>query len=174
MRKPNGFTLIEVMLGAVLISLFVLGISSLFSYSANYQARQTLSNSISQIRTQIENSLANDSVWQATVADSINQNLACLKTGTTCAAMQSNPDDPNGFGFYLKNADRTALTNSIGFTADGTLCTAPNPSCTIQLKLTWLAQCTATYDVKCVQPLIAVRGVLFDDAKLGGPVFKSF
>ena len=144
MTSNRGFTLIEVLAGALILSV-ALAIS--ISYlQLNFSSRFNfgLVNEAQSIRVLVNDALQNDLSWYQTVQAATNTTMQCLKNGTDCRSA--------GGAFALYDSagnlifDSTLATN--GYTAEGVPCstfnsTSGNSACPIRVSLNWQPACPA-------------------------------
>jgi type II secretory pathway pseudopilin PulG len=133
-----------------MIAIAIIAISALALITSLLSARRDLNHvqintTMNLVRMQILSHMKNDSAWKATVDDTTNSSLNCIRTNTSCAVATTRPfklNDSSGSLIY------DSTLPSSGFGMNGVSCSTYNDllgsdNCPIRVDLSWEPECTA-------------------------------
>lgn len=155
LKNEKGFSLVEVLVAIGISGLVILGTSSIFVDSAKTEAGQARQLWIADRRMEFQGLIRSATSWN-TVLDN-NPSMACIKTGTSCAAFSN----LQPLKLTVDNIVLDGASNTTGMTNKGTFCNTfdsvnGNSSCPVGIRLNWVALCD---DANCLhaQPKIIVK-----------------
>jgi type II secretory pathway pseudopilin PulG len=178
--KNSGFSLIEVMVLVVIMSLIGLGTSTLISNMYNQERRNNVKSVAEQIRFNLETILSNDTAWSHTVTNNTAK-FACLRDNATAPC--NNLVDINDFDVYNADGNLYYQGNSAsgGFDFNGEPCNTFNGAigsgdslCPFRYNLSWNAECNGAGT--CFEPNVRIFGELVynpADAGIAGTSFNT-
>jgi prepilin-type N-terminal cleavage/methylation domain-containing protein len=173
--NKQGFTLVESLIGVVLLGILMTSAMTIMSDLSLWQKRVELSFDYSSLRNQIVNQLIDYRAWSNTVKAPINTIYTCFLNQDHMAAADRDCTGQTGTVniFDLANTQVFDFKNaSFGFTLKGEPCTtfsatagAGNFNCPLRLNLTSEPMCDATLPT-CENPLVKLTGqFVFNGAK---------
>jgi type II secretory pathway pseudopilin PulG len=178
-NNPLGFSLAEIMVVVLILSLIGLGAANLTNTMFSQQRRGNMRAVAQIIAVNLEGVLQNDTAWLNTinVTPANNAKLGCLRKPPT-GPCTNTPVANGGPGpiqdFEVRNPDGTLYFDgnlaTAGFDASGEPClpgnnfvappAAGNSNCPFRYELEWTAECPATSPLSCNNPQVIIRGVL--------------
>ena len=172
---PNGFTLVEVLIGTVIVCTMAMSIVYVTTISSSQQQVSKLTAFLSQQRSMLQNTINNDYAWQQTTQNDATGLLKCSSTSAGCANLAATGASYNLTLFDASGAQVFASTSSQEAGAAGNAVTTPTSGfglngepcasatthapCAIGLLMQWKPLCAAaTIDPNCTRPFIQVTG----------------
>lgn len=162
-ERPSGMSLIEVLMGTVILSIIGTAFSHQSASALKQQHQSNTTFNAELIRRMIVTHLNDREAWQKTISDSpYNTNLECLHRRTSCL--------DKGGSFRLRDRANNIVydpTNrNAGFSNGMQPCDAfdeanGNDACPLRLELKWTPVCTGS----CVSPLVKVTGTFIYKSK---------
>ncbi len=172
MKKPGGFSLLEIMVVVGIGSIMALGFGKLLAWTAELQTQALEQAALDGFKQNIMKNLANESSWGNTLTANQAGATKCLWDGTPCT-------DSGAFGgaplanqlIELRDSANTVIFDARqatnGLTAQGTPCVgytaAGNDLCPYRYQLTWSALCNPAAPPAgdgCVAPQVSISAVL--------------
>lgn len=175
-RNKKGFSILEVLIAAGLLSIISLGIITMLENMTLDQKRVQVLTTLRDLKSKIEFAIKDQNSWVNTVQDgALNDpanpgagGWACLRNTAACTVAFAAPGNPPKL--ILKDAANNTLYNLLswtdttgnGFTETGLPCTGfdsgagtGNDSCPISYRLVYIFKCAGAA-ASCVDPQIRV------------------
>ena len=153
-----GFTIVEFLIGISVSSILLAAAASAFAMFAESAQSVKTNQSLIQFKGQIVREILNPASLMATIADSSNTSMLCLKQGTDCSGVTKASlrlNDSHGKLLF------DSISASSGLDQNGALCSgfsqaSPNGACPYRYELTWKPLCSST---PCINPPIQISGI---------------
>jgi hypothetical protein len=163
MELQFGMTLVELLISLGLVSISLVGVSTLYFSTLKSKGTVDPFASINQKRSEIIALVRNKSAMKLTVMDPVNTGFECLRDKINNPGMiLSCPPDTSGRILHLRDPSGNLaldLTGNRGFTDKGVDCDEFGTSthCNFRFNLFWNLRCVGD---KCLAPDYIVRGTL--------------
>lgn len=172
LRRKNGFSLVEVMVAIGIISIIVLVAAGVLESVTDLKTRVAKVAGLFGVPGEIRVCINDEESWRATIADTANPSMACLRDRRPCnpATIGSayirlsrviNNAAGRSVGPCITNYTTLPGADATGFTKDGVVCNgfsaAGNDQCPFRYNVRWSATCAGEQPT-CMNPVIRIAG----------------